>query len=486
MRQILKEIKWNEYAIVLIIFLGAFVVRVAALKAPMRYDESFTFLYYVSRGFTFIVTDYFRPNNHIFHSLLVWWSTLLLGIKPWAIRLPAFVAGLLSVIVTYWAGKTLFNKSTAFVASIIIAFSTTMITYSANARGYSIVCLFTVLLIICANWIRTNKPKSWVLFVLLGIFGLYTIPIMIYPLGSILMWIFLEKRMEAAKPLLLAIFSIITITFILYMPIFLTSGILYFIKIAGHKTWAAAGWSQLCIEIWKQWTINYPIWLQVLTFFGFVTGLILYKSSFKIPLVFPCLLFCVPVLIIQQNLPPARTWLPFLPIFAITTANGITRLSSFLFKKGSGVIVVFLAFIYISVAPLTVKSLKDPYLYDSEVLNEAAIFLKNELTNDDKLLLNNLIDLVVTYYLLLYDGPTENIVATWAGNSIEDILNSKRIIMILSRTPEEFGIVKLGSNFLKPQCLKKIADINIYELTSIQEENLPIYTGRRLLTLRVD
>lgn len=470
----------KEYIILASILLGALIIRLMALKAPMRYDESFTFLYYVSRGYTFIISDYFRPNNHILHSLLVWWSTFLLGIQPWAIRLPALIAGILTVMATYWAAKILFNRSTAVIASVIVSFSTTMVVYSTNARGYTIVCLLTLLLLVTANWILTNQPKSWILFTILGTLGLYTIPIMIYPLGSITLWIFLEKRLEVIKPLLVTIFSIIIFTLLLYMPIILISGVSPFIKIAGNQVWAAAGWQELFIDTWGQWSVNYPIWLQILTAIGCIAGLFLYKDSpFNVPLLLSCLLFCIPVLFIQKNFPPARTWLPFLPIFAITAANGLTEISHFLFKKSLNFAIAIIALIYIAVAPFTVKSLKDPLLKDSYASLELAHFLKEEIKNEDKLLLNIPFDFLVTYYLLLFDGPTENVVTFWSGDNIEEIVEAKRVLTILS-IPPDFDIAYLGKKYMKAGLLVKINNAHVYELFPLQE-NATILDERKIL-----
>ena len=59
----------------------------------MRFDEAFTFLRFASQPLLEGLTTYAEPNNHLFHTLLVHISTSLFGDQPWAIRLPALLAG---------------------------------------------------------------------------------------------------------------------------------------------------------------------------------------------------------------------------------------------------------------------------------------------------------------------------------------------------------------------------------------------------------
>ena len=66
-------------------------------------------------------TDYHLPNNHVFHSILVYFSTRIFGIQPWAVRLPAFTAGVLLVPAAYWLAKRLYDRWTALGAALLVA-----------------------------------------------------------------------------------------------------------------------------------------------------------------------------------------------------------------------------------------------------------------------------------------------------------------------------------------------------------------------------
>jgi len=79
----------------LIVILAAFL-RLVLITRGMEYDESYTFSEFARHSFRQVVTDYHVPNNHIFHTILVRFSYLVFGNHPWALRVPAFLAGCLS------------------------------------------------------------------------------------------------------------------------------------------------------------------------------------------------------------------------------------------------------------------------------------------------------------------------------------------------------------------------------------------------------
>ena len=64
-------------------------IRFAHLRQPMRHDEAYTYLHYARAPLSVALSDYTYPNNHLFHTLLVWISTRVFGNSEVAIRLPA-------------------------------------------------------------------------------------------------------------------------------------------------------------------------------------------------------------------------------------------------------------------------------------------------------------------------------------------------------------------------------------------------------------
>ncbi len=83
-----------ERVVAVLLGVIALAIRLAHVRQTMRHDEAYTFLHYAKAPLASALSDYTYPNNHIFHTLLVWISTRLFGPSEVAIRLPAFIFGL--------------------------------------------------------------------------------------------------------------------------------------------------------------------------------------------------------------------------------------------------------------------------------------------------------------------------------------------------------------------------------------------------------
>src|SRR5262245_15438817 len=85
------------------------LVLLPFLGQPARYDEAATQLGYASKPLYEIVSRYDTPNNHVLHTLAAAASGRLLGDGLWALRLPAFLAGVLLVPACYLAARALYD-----------------------------------------------------------------------------------------------------------------------------------------------------------------------------------------------------------------------------------------------------------------------------------------------------------------------------------------------------------------------------------------
>jgi hypothetical protein len=79
---------------VLVIMVQAIIYRLKYSTYPIHHDEAYTY-YAFANSLSASITDYHLPNNHVFHSILVYLSTRIFGVGPVAVRLPAFIAGVL-------------------------------------------------------------------------------------------------------------------------------------------------------------------------------------------------------------------------------------------------------------------------------------------------------------------------------------------------------------------------------------------------------
>jgi TPR repeat protein len=171
--------------------LGA-ILRALHLDLPMRYDESVTYLAYAAHGWEYAVSSYQNPNNHVLHTVLVSWSVALFGNHPWAIRLPALLAGIALIPATAWAGRRLHGRTAGLAAATLVAVSPVLIEFSTNARGYTLVALLVVLALVVGSHLVSDVRLRWLwwmAWVEIGVLGMFTVPVMAIPWLGLTAWL---------------------------------------------------------------------------------------------------------------------------------------------------------------------------------------------------------------------------------------------------------------------------------------------------------
>jgi len=187
----------DSQVIIGIVLLGVFL-RAFYLNQPMRFDESATFLHYVNQDWSQLF-NYTAPNNHILNTLLIKLTTALWGSHPFAIRLPAFIFGTACIPLVYFVCRRL--GSIGHIAALSLAVHPYFILFSTNARGYSAIVFFSLLFLFIA--IRLAKQfDRWDLFnlALVGSLGLFSIPIMLFPLSGLTVWVLIQLSRNGHPP----------------------------------------------------------------------------------------------------------------------------------------------------------------------------------------------------------------------------------------------------------------------------------------------
>lgn len=213
------------------IILVGLLVRLAFIDEDIRYDEAQTFNLYVSKapGELFHMS---RMNNHVFHSLFVWVATLFAGTEPWALRLPAFGAGVVAIFLTFRLSRLLNDEDGGLFSAAGMAVFPFMVLFSTNARGYTLITCFVLLLAI--SILKTLKdPDSVSPFriALITAFGIWTNLSMVYPAAGLMAWFFIELfagPMPFRKALFQFVLPVCTFTLFLtsamYAPTLLREG----------------------------------------------------------------------------------------------------------------------------------------------------------------------------------------------------------------------------------------------------------------------
>lgn len=334
------KIEWAPAAALGLIVAVALLFRLKGINGLMTHDESYTFVVYASTSIFNIVTNYQLPNNHVLNSLLIFLFTHLFGIRPWVVRLPALLAGLLMVPAAYALAKALYDKYTALLSALIIAVLPGAVAYSTTGRGYTLVGLFTLLTLWLADYLRREKNLfAWCLLVLLSALGFYAVPVMLFPFGVVFAWLFLENLVAAPEPYAskidflkywgIAGLSTALLVLLLYTPIFIVTGAA---KVFANGWVLPESWSGYLASlpyfagaVWSDWTGHLPVALAVLPAAGALLGLIFYRriARQRFPLIGAALLWISALVLVQRPQEQTKVWFYLLAPVAIWASAGI-------------------------------------------------------------------------------------------------------------------------------------------------------------------
>ena len=327
----------REQTTVVVLTALALVCRLVALGQPMRFDESVSWAYYVGRSWETIVGTYQQPNNHVFYSLLAKLTGAPANYAPWALRLPALIAGVAITPLTWSVGKRFADSRSALIAAALSVGSTQLILYSANARGYSlVVALFLVLLLIADRLVAAPSMNMWAAFAACAAIGLYTIPVMLYPLGVVAVWL----AMSAGPPrtqgsanrlitLAAALACALAIAGLLYLPIINHDGL---DALFGNRWVTPSRWPVFVKELPRMfavtlstWSSPLPAWSAPVAGVMAIVGLPRLEANKRARLSVAAAIWCTLLLCATHRVPFIRVWLFLLPLFLLSVSRGVVR-----------------------------------------------------------------------------------------------------------------------------------------------------------------
>lgn len=437
--------------IALILIVGmATVFRLVAIHDMMAHDESYTFIAFGSGSLFNAITNYHLPNNHILNSVLICISTFLFGIEPWAIRLPALLAGLLSVMACYALAAAIYDKHTALASALAVSILPGAIAYSTSARGYTLVALFTLLTLWLADYVRKDKNWfAWLLLILFSAMGFYAVPVMLIPFGIVFVWLFWENlitdpepyasRMDFLKYWLIAGISTAILVFLLYAPIFIYSGadkvfLNYWVR---PEVWNGylGSLPDRAAAVWREWGGGMsPIWTMAFIS-GFLLSLLLHRriARQRFPLQIAAFLWVATIILIQRPIAVEKIWMFLQAPFMIWAAAGYIGLVKDIRLKFAG---------NLSLATLTIGMVMAIILFNSgqkitslpgrwaEIgpVEKTVLFIKDIMGSNDRIIIDAPYDAASWYYSRLH-GITEN--------HFDKRLTFDRLFVIVSRSDDQ-------------------------------------------------
>lgn len=316
----------------------ALVLRLAFLNAPPRVDESTTYLEFASKGPLVSLAYYGAPNNHILHSLLACASTMVLGCEPWALRLPAFFAGVLMTPAAALAAASIYGARAVVPAAALAAICWPWVFYSANARGYTLAGLLFLLMLPLAAYVRRGAAAgAWSWLAVLAALSLFTVPVMLYALVLLSLWI-LAARPRAWRELAVAAVGVAALTLVLYAPALLGTGVQQAVTpemTPVARAEAPARILDYSLALWRHWHRDLPAWIPAA--FG-AAALWTWRSS---GLAILGAAWLVVALWIYPVMPYERLWLWLSLPWLLWAAAGLGRVLPA--ARWSGIVVVALA-----------------------------------------------------------------------------------------------------------------------------------------------
>jgi len=463
-----------------IVTLLGLLVRMRFLHLPMRCDEAFSVLTFAHKPL-YIALSYYLPNNHIFYTLITHFLDRTVGMEPWIVRLHALCAGVLLIPACYLMVRSVYGRHAALLSAAFVSTSSILVEYSVRARGYSMLCLFSVLMFVVATRLITKPSLGWwLLLSLISAAGFYTLPVMLYPFGGLIVWLtgtilakYEGNAKQMFKHLMVWIMCAGTLVLLLYSPVLIVSGLN---SIIANPYVSRLSWTDflaklpiLLREIWYQWNRDVPTGVSFILMVGFLVSLA-FNSKLTPSLPPPIaaiLLWVVPFVAIHRVIPFARVWLFLLPFYIGTSAAGLTYLLEESLRRSrlsSEAVVCFLSLALCGVIGFNtlnrssiVKSTEKATILDA---NDIATYLKSYLKDGDLVRGSIITEPVLKYYLVLHGVQRK---CMWW-----EVSNVKRVIFIVKKNKDinlfarEKGFTK--KSYSSPKLLRRFRYANIYEI----------------------
>jgi hypothetical protein len=350
--RLLREIAADKQSLIwlLLVTLAGAALRIWFLNQPMRYDEAQTYLRFVRPGVDGLFY-YPIPNNHVAHTLLAYLSTSLFGAAPWAIRLPAFLAGVLLMPMAFVCARTVFHRSSGLLAAGLVAGDSYLVLFSTNARGYTILALLTLALVpINLYMVRRESAFAGLLVAVLSSVALYTIPVMVFAMAMLGVWSLLVayltggigKTIRVIR-LMVWVFGLCAIvTLALYTPVAIRSGLQSFVVAHSRPlSEAARQWWEAPRVIWLRYLRDIPVLLRACLALSMLVGTAyVWKANRAALLLIPAAPIGIGLVLLAMRVVPfQRTWIFMLPLGFCLSDVGVTAFLRFAPHRTSSTII---------------------------------------------------------------------------------------------------------------------------------------------------
>jgi mannosyltransferase len=155
-------------------------MRLYRINEQVWHDEVSILVTSLRRPLHEIATQWPGPASHVLFELSARLSIIAFGEAPFALRLPAVVFGVAGVVAFYWLALLLLRRDHAFALGMLYAVSYFHVWFSQNARGYTAMMLFFVLVsaLLVRAWQRRRIERgAGIGYALAGAMTAYSHPV---------------------------------------------------------------------------------------------------------------------------------------------------------------------------------------------------------------------------------------------------------------------------------------------------------------------
>jgi hypothetical protein len=452
---------WDLAALAGIVALGA-ALRLFFLSEPMRSDEAYTYTEYASKSLYDAVSLYTFPNNHLLHTALVRLSVNALGDAPWAVRLPALIAGVAMIPGAYVMARRFAGPLAGLFASALVAASDPLVSYSVNARGYTLLGLITVLLVATAQRVAAEgRPRDYIALTLLPPLGFFTVPVMLYPYGGVVTWLVLARFTGRARGvrldrLVLSGLAAGGLTLLLYTPALTRTGVA---SVVANKFVAPKPFADVrrelpgsLLDVWAQWNLDIPrpvtalflaAWAAALVVRSPVRGGVRALSG----VVATVAAWSLAVVLYQSVVPFDRVWLFLLPLYQGGVGAGLAAMASRAFRDRARSVAPGLALaLCVTLSVLVARSPEIPKDSARLTVNRGdaiAERLRSLLGPDDAVVTELPCEGPLKYYFMRHRMPVEPLYDY-------RVARARRLYIVVNRPNRQTPESVLAWNRLKP------------------------------------
>lgn len=194
------------FTLIFLFFMGYYGYRLFVITP--WYDEIYTYIYFIDKGFFYSATHWPLPNNHVFFSMIS--SFLRIFGVYIGLRGISYLAAVGTLLLLYSVLKKLFSKGIATCGVMVYGMFLETNLYAVQGRGYSLATFCLILALFCGLEISYGKAckRFYVLYALALYMGLYTLMSSLYWVLSVcLCFVFLLLLLKKYRQLLWLIIS---------------------------------------------------------------------------------------------------------------------------------------------------------------------------------------------------------------------------------------------------------------------------------------